>query len=419
MRKFKIGRLILFCFVFLAITCSASAGSLIPAKQLLITRLKSTDVGYDDSFRKSSGTVSCEIQSLGGSMAAPEDEVIKALAGAKLALDYKLNAPEKKLEMHYQLNAPKDSYRGGVFINNDKIILTKEVLLLGGMVNPEALDTAEYSALPPYGYFSDRNMAEVWNVLLNNDAKNTLPAYRDLLVFIVEAVPERFFTTSLADQKIILHIDQEGLADVVFSVAQKIRSERERFAELFARLLALSNPAEDFEAVKAEVMNGIEEAVKRGDFPGSAGEIQEAFADELKLEITFEIPLLPAGKSRLILAADITDNYGFTGKIAVDASFAGSKDNYQGSYDIVLSIREKRDSLSGRIFSEFERTGPDLKNNGQIRFKMAGRDGADTMLDLSVLFNINTRYGENVPVNIPPLTESNSVNITTYREKIS
>ncbi|MFZ5634004.1 MAG: hypothetical protein ACOY40_14265 [Bacillota bacterium] len=419
MKKSKIW-LLLFCFIFFGIACSASAGSLIPAKQLLIARLQSTDFGYDDSFKKSSGTVSCELQNVSGSMVPPDDKVVKVLAGAKLSFDYKLNVPEKKLEMNYQLNARKDSYRGSIFINNDKIILSKEVLLLLSLVDPKALDTAEYSALPPYGYLAGREIAKLWDVALNPDVKDILPAYRELLVFIAEAVPDKYFTTSLADQKIIFHLDQEGLADVIFAVMQKVRGEKERFAELVARLVVLSDPAENAEAVKAEVISGIEEGIRNGAFPGSPGEVQKSLSGVFELEdMIFEVPFLPSGKSRFTLVANLGGNSQFTGKISVDASFAGSKENYKGAYDIVFSGREKRQDISGRIMNEFEKTGPDSKNNGLVRCKMTDLNGTKTLLDLSVLFDSNARAGENVPVNIPRLTESNSVNITEYRGKIS
>lgn len=409
--------LLLLCLVLcFGIAYSASAASPLSAKQLLLGKLQSSDFNQQNElYETSTGTASYKIKELGG-MLISGLEPLATLAGAELKLDYKLNTPEKELGVNYDLALNKDNYKGNLFIDDNKLILSTEILRLIKEIDP-SFNLGGEKDLPPYVYFTDPELMEFWDALIESKGQSIPPEFNELLAFVVEAVPEKYFTTSLVSQKVKFSIDQNGFEEVTVSVLQKIKNERERFATLAANVVAASDPTQNPEKMKQEILSALEESINNGDFPESPESIKELFAGLFILEeLTFEASLLPSGQSRFIMAGNFGGDSSLTGRITLNVDVAGSKENLCGTYALVLTAREKEENIKidGQVSGEFRQTCVAMKDNAVLKVNVQELSGTNTLLNFVLQADSETGLDKTVKVNIPVLTESNSMNIEQY-----
>lgn len=413
MKKMK-GLLLLLCLVLcLGIAYSANAETQLTAKQLLLGKIQSTDFGLQNElYNNSSGTASYEIKTLSG-MFISGIEPLKTLEGTELKLDYKLNSPEKKLESNYDLVLNKNTYKGNLFIDNNKLILSSEVLSLIKTIDPN-FSMGGKKDLPQYVYFSDQEIAKMWENIIKSKGQSLPPGSKELLVFFFEAVPDKYFSTSLVNQKVSLSINQNGFEDVLLSVMQKIKNEKERFATLVANCAVAFDSTQNPEIIKKEILSGLEESINNGSFPDSQEKIQKLLAGMVTLdELTYESSLLPSGQSRFLMAVNFGDDSKLAGKITLDTNLTGSKDSLSGTYVLNLTAKEnvQRIKVDGQVNGQFKQTGVDAKSDGLIKVSVKDFSGTSTLLDFALQVNSDAKVDKNVRINIPALTDSNSLNI--------
>jgi len=108
---------------------TAAAETPLQAKQLLLDKLKKWDPRTaGELYNTSSGTVSYTIKELDGLLVS--DEPLKSLAGAQLKVKYGFHVPEEKLAAKYELTLKQGQYRGEVYLDTTRLILTQAVLSL-------------------------------------------------------------------------------------------------------------------------------------------------------------------------------------------------------------------------------------------------------------------------------------------------
>lgn len=420
MKKTK-GLLLLLCLVLcFGIAYSANAETPLSAKQQLLSKIQSSDFGLQNElYENSSGTASYEIKALSG-MLISGFEPLKTLAGTELKLDYKLNSPEKKLGSNYDLVLNKNTYKGDLFIDDNKLILSSEVLSLIKTFDPN-FSIGGKKDLPQYVYFTDREIAKMWENIIKSKGQSLPPGSKELLVFIFEAVPDKYFTTSLVNQKVGLSINQNGFEDVVLSVLQKVKNEKERFATLVANFVVAFDSTQDPEKIKKEVLRDLEKSISNGSFPDSQEKIQKLLAGMVVLEeLTYEASLLPSGPSRFFMAVNFGDDSKLAGRITLDTNLTGSKDNLSGTYVVSLTAKEnvQKIKVDGQINGQFKQTGVDMKSDGLVKVNVKDFSGASTLLDFALQASSAARVDKDVRINIPVLTESNSMNIEKYMKNI-
>lgn len=411
--------LLLLCFVLcFGFVYSASAASPLSAKQLLLGRLQSLDFGQKNELDEtSSGTASYKINELSGTLLSGL-EPLQTLAGTELKLDYKLNTPAKELGVNYDLLLNKNNFIGNLFIDDDKLILSTEVLRKIKEVYPD-FDNEEFKDLPPYVYFTDSELKAVWDAIHESEGQSVPPELKELLIFFLEAVPDKYFTVSLVNQRINFSIDQQGLEDVTFSVFQKTKNEKERFATLAADFVVILDPTKEREEIKKEILDSLEESIKNGDFPDSPEEKAELhkLTEVFTLEkLTFEIPLLSSGQGRFAMAVNFGGSSTLTGRLTMNVDFSGSKESICGTYAIGLTAQEKEQNVrvDGQIIGEFRQTCYDMKNKATFKVNVKELSGTGTLLNFVLQANLEAGLNKTVQVNIPVLTESNSMNIEPY-----
>jgi hypothetical protein len=341
-KKGKIG-LLLLCFILcLSVVCTAAAETPLSAKQLILNKLKNWDAGpAAELYNTSSGTVSYTVKELDGMLVSAEP--LKSLAGAQLKLKHEFLASEEKLAAEYELTLKQGQYRGDIYLDSTRLILSPDVLSLVKLFDPE-YDMGAIEHLPEYLFLSEPETAQIWDNMAVSSGQEIPPELRELLVFFVEAVPGQYFTTSLINQRVTFSLDQEGLEDVLLQILQKIKNEDERFAELIAGLLAAYAPGEDKADIKREILDSLEKSIQDGSFNESEDEIQELLKNVTINQLSYEIPLLPGGESEfnLDLALDTgggaaaSEAEAWRGGVKVKALTSGPSDNRTGAYTIVF-----------------------------------------------------------------------------------
>ena len=276
-RYFLLALTVIVCF---GVVFSASAADQLTAKQIMLNRLQSADfVPIGDINKTSTGTAYYQVKTLSGALATSFAPVAK-MAGADLKMDYKLDSPENKMSLSYNVNYDNNKYNGSIFIDNGKLILTTDILSLLNKIQSGTIP--EGKALLPYAYTSNQGMSSMWGNI--NKGQYIQPELKNLMVFFVEAVPDKYFSVSLKDQKISFNLDQAGFEDVTLAVLNKVANEKETFAALVADYFAAAGQQQAADMIKKDLLAGIEQSINDGSYPDTPDEVKKTMAGVIVLE---------------------------------------------------------------------------------------------------------------------------------------
>lgn len=397
---------LVLCF---CVAYSASAASMLSPKQLLIAKLKSSD-SKSDLYKMSSGTAIYKIKALDGSLVSAY-KPLRKLNDAEAKLDYKLNSPAKKLQANYSLSLNNGKpYSGNVFLDNDKFIMSTEIFSLIKEFDPSM--NLSSMDIPQYAYTTDRQFAQMWENLIQGTS--VPPEFEEILIFLLEAVPDKYFTTSITSQKLTFSLNQQGLEDVVLAIAEKVKNEPEKFADLVAGAVASQDKTKTSVEIKQGILTDLEKSIKDGSFPNA--EELKMFSLFITLEqLSFETSLLPSGPGKFTMAG--TFNFdGTTGRLTVDADFPGSGENLSGDYTAVLTINNKEMKIVGELKGDIKRTAGNEKSNGSIKVNVADSGGTMALLNFALEAQSDSRVDPGVEIKTPVLTAANSKNFEDFEQ---
>lgn len=406
-RYFLLALTVIVCF---GVVFSASAADQLTAKQIMLNRLQSADfVPIGDINKTSTGTAYYQVKTLSGALATSFAPVAK-MAGADLKMDYKLDSPENKMSLSYNVNYDNNKYNGSIFIDNGKLILTTDILSLLNKIQSGTIP--EGKALLPYAYTSNQGMSSMWGNI--NKGQYIQPELKNLMVFFVEAVPDKYFSVSLKDQKISFNLDQAGFEDVTLAVLNKVANEKETFAALVADYFAAAGQQQAADMIKKELLAGIEQSINDGSYPDTPDEVKKMMAGVIVLEeLKYEASLIPQGQNSLNMIMNLGGGPEFSGQMVLKSDFTSSKELLSGTYtfDVSGNASEPKMSLDGQMKGVFNQTGTDSKSNETIRLNVKDSSSGSVMLDLLIEGYANARADQNVQVNIPVLTAENSIDL--------
>lgn len=406
-RYFLLALTVIVCF---GVVFSASAADQLTAKQIMLNRLQSADfIPTGDINKTSTGTAYYQVKTLSGALATSFAPVAK-MAGADLKMDYKLDSPENKMSLSYNVNYDNNKYNGSMFIDNGKLILTTDILSLLNKIQSGTIP--EGKALLPYAYTSNQGMSSMWGNI--NKGQYVQPELKNLMVFFVEAVPDKYFSVSLKDQKISFNLDQAGFEDVTLAVLNKVANEKETFAALVADYFAAAGQQQAADMIKKELLAGIEQSINDGSYPDTPDEVKKMMAGVIVLEeLKYEASLIPQGQNSLNMIMNLGGGPEFSGQMVLKSDFTSSKELLSGTYtfDVSGNASEPKMSLDGQMKGVFNQTGTDSKSNETIRLNVKDSSSGSVMLDLLIEGYANARADQNVQVNIPVLTAENSIDL--------
>lgn len=406
-RYFLLALTVIVCF---GVVFSASAADQLTAKQIMLNRLQSADfVPIGDINKTSTGTAYYQVKTLSGALASSFAPVAK-MAGADLKMDYKLDSPENKMSLSYNVNYDNNKYNGSMFIDNGKLILTTDILSLLNKIQSGTIP--EGKALLPYAYTSNQGMSSMWGNI--NKGQYIQPELKNLMVFFVEVVPDKYFSVSLKDQKISFNLDQAGFEDVTLAVLNKVANEKETFAALVADYFAAAGQQQAADVIKKDLLAGIEQSINDGSYPDTPDEVKKMMAGVIVLEeLKYEASLIPQGQNSLNMIMNLGGGPEFSGQMVLKSDFTSSKELLSGTYtfDVSGNASEPKMSLDGQMKGVFNQTGTDSKSNETIRLNVKDSSSGSVMLDLLIEGYANARADQNVQVNIPVLTAENSIDL--------
>jgi hypothetical protein len=320
------------------------------------------------------------------------------------------------MEMHYFVNYDGGQYYGSMFIDEGKMILTTEIFTLLNNINAGIIPAGK--VLPPYAYTSDQSIPAMWGNF--NRGQYIPPEFKDLMIFFVEAIPEEYFSVSLADQQIVFALDQEGFEAVTLAVLNKVADERERFASIVESYFATAGGQPEAAAMmKKELLAGIEKGINDGSYPDTLAEVQKMMAGIMVLkELRYEASILSPGQNSMNMIMDIGGGPDFSGQVVMKSDFTSGKDLLKGTYsiDVKANASAEQMNLEGLVTGEFNQTATLSKSHDTFKVNVKNQSDGTSMLSLLIEGDADAKADQNVQVIIPVLTAANSIELEKLME---
>jgi len=377
-------------------------------KDLVVAGIKNFDMGIDKGFyEKSQDVTSIKITEFEGSVT----KELGHLKGASIDLLSQLDATNNVIKVSYTTNIEGNKHNGDIYLKDDKVILTKDIFFLLKEFGLDAFkDNPNFlNQSPEYLYLSNEQFKSVWEQMLSYQNRQLPDEYKDLLLFLVEAIPEQYF--SLSTSKVTLELDQNGFEDVIYNLLAKIKTEKERAAEIVVNLNKYNyeqmgiNP----EQIKQDIITGIDS------MPVISREQIKLFSSFVEVnDFIYEAALLPGGPKNFNLDLGFKSPDGSVGgQLAVVIDNVGIKDNLEGTY----SISGNFNALNG---PQFNFSLNCLYNYGvetayaDTTVKATAKDNTtgELLLNFGATADSTTKVDRNLVVNAPELNTANSTDIT-------
>ncbi len=399
-----------FGFTFAALAAAASP------KGLVLTAIDNMNFEHNQKFyNQSSGTMTFTVDKFGGNSL----KEVKIPVGTSLDCDIKLDVPGKKSVFDLNLKYNNKTYQGQAYLAGDKLIFTKSFITALQELAPQSnLDIPDQ--LPEYLYLSDSMLeqplfTQIWTSMLNYPNDKITEESKALLKFFVEAIPEEYFSTS--GGTVTLELDQDGFIATINAVMQKVKDEKERFAEIIVTLTTASDTTGVMgspEQMKAEIIKGIDDAVKNGAWPTE---------DQVKMvgmfiqvnQLKYQTAIIPGGKSNFNASIALKPETGFTGQIDINSESAGKTDNLTSAYTFELKFTGP-DGLSFNGTFEGDMTVKDEEMTQNMAFSATAQKAGAMEFDVAISSQSTQQVEDGINISVPVLTDSNSLNIEKFIE---
>jgi hypothetical protein len=426
------------------------------AKQVLINQIIDADFAsyLENAAQINSGNYKLTLTALDGALVADIDE-LRGLAGTSVELGYKLNEAAKQLEIDYNLRLKQEDYLGQVYVTDKNVIFSTEALLKliqSDLIDPSVLGNQDLMMLmeekPQYYYVPSGELDAVWQqqVSIESMAK-VAEKTKELLVFFVDALPEKYISFSLRNQSIVLTLNSDGLADVIFSLAQKTTTEPDRLAGLIADIVTAVVP----DVERGEIIAGIKDGLDgSGESIPSKDEIKKAIESVFLLqELRLELGLAPKNNS-FALTGNFTEDSGLKGDLKINASISGNKDNYTGTTTVNMNVTALPDAVGSLTYLEESKSIlEEMSGSYEMSVKVQGGVMLDALdaeiglkgeyglspkatsskndlkvlvkndqgrqLNLGLAFSSNAKADPDMSIPVPQLTAANSFNMEKFQ----
>ena len=396
---------LVFCFTAVF---PISAAQQPTAKELMLTALKNFDLGVDKGFyEKSWGEANLEVAKFEGSL----QEQLGDFAGAKIKLITQLDDAKNAIRLGYNTDIKSKVTEGELYIIDDKVILTKDIFNLMQDLGFNPLENSEFmlSELPEYLYAADPQLKTVWEQMATYQNQQLPDEYMELLLFVVEAIPEKYF--NLSTTKATIQLDQDGLVDTIVNLLTKMTKESDRVAEIL-----ISTNQYSFKQM------GLDPAEMKQEIASQLASMTVPTREEIMViaslievrDFTFEYSLLPGGpkKFNVDLGFNAPDN-SVQGafKIAVDAQ--GKQGNLEGAYRITGNYNDLNGpAVDVALASKYRYTETVYHSDLNASVTVKDNKTGELLLDLGLVGDSVSEVDKDLVLNVPVLTSNNSMDMT-------
>ncbi|KAF1086567.1 hypothetical protein SPSYN_00286 [Sporotomaculum syntrophicum] len=393
------------CFCVVLSTSAAQP----TAKDLVITGIKNFDLGVDKGFyEKSEDVTSIKITEFDGSVT----KELGQFKGASIDLLSQLDSNNNVIKVSYTTEIDGNKHNGDIYLKDDKVILNKDIFILlkdfGLDVfknNPAFLEQS-----PEYLYLSNEQLKSVWEQMLSYQNQQLPGEYKDLLLFLVEAIPEQYF--NLTASKVTLQLDQNGFEDVIYNLSTKIKNEKERVADIVVNLNKYNYEQMGVtpEQLKQQIITGIDS------MPVISREQIKLFSSFVEVnDFIYEAALIPGGQKNFNLDLGFKAPDGSVGgQLAVVIDSVGTKDNLEGTYKISGNFNAQNGpQFNFEINCLCNYQSEAAYADTTIKATAKDNTTGELLLNFAAIADSTTKVNPNLVVNAPELNDSNSTDITS------
>ena len=395
---------LLLCFNVVFATSAAQ----LSAKDLLIDKINNFKLGVNkDFYNKSSSDTSLVLNKFEGTV----KNELGDYTGSKIGLKAQLDEPNKTIRINYDTKIKENARHGEIYLTDNKVILTKDVLSLLEDFDVNALKGSGFLKLSPqYLYFITDQLKPIWEQMSSYQNQQLPAEYKDLLLFFIEAVPDKYFTKS--SSTITIQLKQDSFEDVIYSLVTKIVTEKERFADIIYNVGKYSFQTQGIspEEMKKQFISGI-----AGSPPPTMDQIHE-MSKFIETNLTYTCSVLPNGPDKLDMNIEIkSPDEPIKGNINISSESRGGQDNLQGSYVVKGGFDDGNGvTFNGAITGNFKYKGTAGTSDVTINITSKNINTKELLFDIGVSVKSSAETDPNMVVKAPEINASNSMDITQF-----
>lgn len=396
--------------LFLCFTMVFAAEAAQPtAKDKLIENIENFDLGVSkDYYEKSQDETTVNITRFDGSLV----KELGSLKGASIDLLTQMDATNNVIKVSYTTDIQGNNHNGDIYLKDDKVILTKDFFSLlkefgfdAFKDNPALLEQSH-----EYLYLSNEQLKSVWEQMASYQNQQLPQEYKELILFLVEAIPDRYFNQS--SDKITLKLDQDGVEEFIYNLLIKVKNEKERVADIIVNLNQYNFEQMGIspEQMERDIISGIDSipAIPLEQIKLISGFVQVK-------DFAYEASLLPGGPRNFNV------NLGFkapdgsvSGQFVMVTKSTGTEDNLQGSYNVSVDFNAQNGPRFNLSFDclynyEAEAAYADTTVNVAAKDNTTG----EVLLNIGATAQSVAKIDHNLVVNAPALNNTNSTDITS------
>ena len=396
---------LIFC---LTVVFPISAAQQPSAKDLVLLAVKNISPGADKGFyEKSTGKANLEVTRFGGSLR----EELGDYTGATIRLTTQLDDSKNAIKISYDTDIKGIVADGDIYLKDDQVILTKDLFYLLRDFGVDPFENSNVSLLeaPEYLYLVDPQLKSVWEQLASYQSQQLPEEYTELLLFLVEAIPDEYF--NLSATKVTIKLDQVGLVDTIVNLLTKMTNESDRAVEILvsANQHSFEQMGLDPTEMKREMAAGLEAMTVP-----SREEIKAMTSLVQVKDFTYEYSLLPGGPKKFNMdigfnAPDGSVDGSFN--IAVDTQ--GKQGNLEGTYRMAGNYKNTNGPVVDvAIDSKYSYKGTRYHSDMIINVVAKDNETGELMLDLGLVSDSVSEVDTTLVLKVPELSSNNSLDIT-------
>ena len=380
------------------------------AKDLVLSAVKNMDLGINKGFyEKSKGEANLEITKFSGSL---KDE-LGDYSGAKLRFFVELDDSQDAMKLSYATDINDIARDGDIYLQDDKVILTKDFFYL---LQDFGLDVFEENnvspaEVPEYLYLVNPQLRSTWEQMASYQNQQLPEEYTELLLFMVEAIPDEYF--SLSPSKVTIEFDKDGLVDTIVNLLTKLTNESERAAEILVNLnqSSFEQMGMDPEEIKQEMVSSMENMTVP-----TREEIQ-AITSFIELnDFTFEYSLIPGGpKSFDVDMGFNTPDGSVNGDFNIAVDITGKQDNLESSYRMAGKFNDTN-GMAIDFSCDSDSRYTDTVGTSDMIINVTAKDNktGELALDLGLAGDSVSEIDTGLVLDLPELTPENSLDLMEF-----
>lgn len=379
------------------------------AKDMLIENIENFNLGINkDYYEKSQDETTVNITRFDGNLV----KEVGYIKGTSIDLLSQLDVANNAIKINYSTNIQGNDYNGDIYLKDDKVILTKDffdMLKAFGLDafkdNPALLEQSN-----EYLYLSDEQLKTVWEQMVSYQNQQLPEEYKELLLFLVEAIPDQCFSQST--DKLTLQLEQNEVEEFIFNLLTKVKAEKERAADIIVSLNTYNFEQMGItpEQMRKDIISGID------GIPAIPREQIKLISSFVQVnDFTYEASLAPGGPKNfnIDLGFKVPDG-SVDGQFVISVNSIGTEDNLEGSYNMSINFNAQNGP-------QFNCTLDCLYNYGaeaafaDTAVQVAVKDNTtgEVMLDFGATAKSTTKVDHSLVVNAPVLSDANSTDITS------